>query len=110
MGAVAKIQLASDDCAELSGDLTFDTVKKLSIEAAAMLGANNSVKQLDLSEVERVDSSGLALLLEWQAGAKKRGALFQVVHAPADLVSLAKLCEAQELLQLESRSSDNPSH
>lgn len=74
-----------------------------------LFDANKSIKQLDLSAVERVDSSGLALLLEWQASAKKRRALLQISHAPDDLVSLAKLCEAEELLQLQSRKPNDSS-
>lgn len=103
MSALADIRISSDDSAELSGDLTFNTVKDLATEAEKLFGVSESIKQLDLSAVERVDSSGLALLLEWQASAKKRGALLQILHAPADLVSLAKLCEAEELLQLKAR-------
>lgn len=104
MNGRASIRVSAEGSARLSGNLTFTTVKDLLLEAKALLGANSRISQLDLSEVERVDSSGLALLLEWQANALKSGAPFQLVHAPADLVSLAKLCEAQDVLQLQSRN------
>ena len=103
MSTAAAIRISSAESAELSGDLTFNTVRELAKEAEALLDTNNSIRQLDLSQVNKVDSSGLALLLEWQSGAKKRGTLLQVLHAPDDLVSLAKLCEAQDLLQLQAR-------
>ena len=104
MSAKANIRTSTEGSAQLSGDLTFSTVKELSLEAKALLGANSRINQLDLAEVKRVDSSGLALLLEWQASALKSGTSLQLVHAPADLISLAKLCEAQEFLQLQSRN------
>jgi phospholipid transport system transporter-binding protein len=104
MSNKANIRALAEGTARLSGDLTFATVKDLSLEAKALLGTGNRIGRLDLSEVRRIDSSGLALLLEWQANALKSGASFQLVHAPADLVSLAKLCEAQDLLQLQSRN------
>ncbi|MDZ4731147.1 MAG: STAS domain-containing protein [Xanthomonadales bacterium] len=109
MSAAAAIRISSADNAELSGDLTFKTVKDLATEAETLFGASKSIKQLDLSAVERVDSSGLALLLEWQASAKNRGALLQILHAPDDLISLAKLCEAEDLLQLQSRNLNDSS-
>ncbi len=104
MKGKANIRASAEGSARLSGNLTFATVKDLLLEAKGLLGANSRISQLDLSEVKRVDSAGLALLLEWQADALKSGASFQLVHAPDDLVSLAKLCEAQELLQLQSRN------
>ncbi len=107
---MAQILISAADNAELSGDLTFNTVRDLSVAAKALFGDNQDIRQLDLSAVKRVDSSGLALLLEWQAQAKTRGASFRVLHAPADLVSLAQLCEAEELLQLQSRPSNDSSH
>ena len=107
MSAKATIRISSAGSAELAGDLTFNTVRGLAMEAAAVFAANTSIRQLDLANIKRVDSSGLALLLEWQASAKKCGTLLQVIHAPDDLVSLAKLCEAQELLQLQTRQRMN---
>jgi phospholipid transport system transporter-binding protein len=103
----ATLQVSSANEAMLSGDLTFKTVRALAMQAATLLGPGKNISQLDLSEVKKVDSSGLALLLEWQASANKCGASLQVVHAPEDLISLAKLCEAEELLQLRSRKSND---
>jgi phospholipid transport system transporter-binding protein len=104
MSSKTNIRVSAEGSARLSGNLIFTTVKDLLLEAKGLLGADSRISQLDLSEVERVDSSGLALLLEWQANALKSGTSFQLVHAPADLVSLAKLCEAQDVLQLQSRN------
>jgi ABC-type transporter Mla MlaB component len=94
----------SKDSASISGDLTFNRVAALYQQAQSLLGPDSSIRQLDLAEVQAVDSSGLALLLEWQAAAKRRGSFLKITHAPADLLSLAKLCEAQELLQLAERN------
>jgi phospholipid transport system transporter-binding protein len=87
----------------ITGVLTFDNVAGLYEQAASLLGPGSAVREIDLSGVPRVDSAGLALLLEWQAAAKSHDAQFKITHAPADLLSLAQLCEAQELLQLAAR-------
>ena len=61
---------------------------------------------LDLDAVPKVDSSGLALLLEWQSIARRAGRSLHIRNAPADLLSLASLCEANDFLAIEGRNSD----
>jgi phospholipid transport system transporter-binding protein len=101
----ATIEATAADVASISGDMNFQTVQALSESAEGVLGKDSTIRQLDLAGVKHVDSSGLALLLEWQSLIKQKGHAFQIIHAPDDLVSLARLCEAQELLQLHSRGA-----
>lgn len=105
MAEKAQIQATAADVASISGDMNFHTVQALSESAEGVLGKDSAIRQLDLAKVKHVDSSGLALLLEWQSLSKKKGHAFQIIHAPDDLVSLARLCEAQDLLQLGSRTT-----
>ena len=51
------------------------------------------------SASERADSSGLALLLEWQALARQQQRKLKISNAPDTLLSLARLCEADNLLE-----------
>ncbi|HET6565049.1 MAG TPA: STAS domain-containing protein [Xanthomonadales bacterium] len=109
MVSSASIQIGSGgrsgDTASLSGDLTFSTVRDLSVQGEVLLADNSPVKKLDLQDVTRVDSSGLALLLEWQSRARAQGAGLKVLNAPEDLARLARLCEAESLLQLNNNET-----
>jgi phospholipid transport system transporter-binding protein len=101
---ISRSQVPGQDASVIiAGDLTFDQVTGLYEQAASLLGPGNTIREIDLSEVSRVDSAGLALLLEWQAAARGRNTPLKITRAPADLLSLAQLCEAQELLQLAAR-------
>jgi len=104
MSTASHIQASGADTADVSGDMTFGHVRSLSKQAESVLGANSKIRQINLAQVQSVDSSGLALLLEWQAAAKRNHLTLSITHAPDDLLSLARLCEAQDLLQLAARN------
>jgi ABC-type transporter Mla MlaB component len=82
----------------LSGELTFDTVAALYKATPRMA---EGVTGVALSHVGRVDSAGLALLLEWQASALASGRRLVFTDAPEDLVRLAALCDADRLLGIQ---------
>ena len=88
----------------LSGPLTLDTVASLYYQANADATQGRHIAELDLNAVSRVDSSGLALLLEWQATAACDGRKLPIRNAPDDLLSLVNLCEASDLLAIEGRN------
>lgn len=89
--------------ARIDGELTLDTVAAVyrQVQQAASQGWH--LTELDLGGVTRVDSSGLALLLEWQSLAKRAGRCISIHAAPTDLLSLAALCEAADLLSINGR-------
>lgn len=90
---------------EVSGDLTLEHVTRVYEQSRALLPGQ--VRTVDLGGVSRVDSAGLALLLEWQSEARKRDASLRFEGAPEDLLSLAGLCEATELLGLDARRMED---
>ena len=104
MNTSSSIHAAGEDTVDVCGDMTFGHVRSLSQQAESLFGGNSRIRQINLAQVQKVDSSGLALLLEWQAAANRNNTTLSVTHAPDDLLSLARLCEAQELLQLTARS------
>jgi phospholipid transport system transporter-binding protein len=85
----------------LSGPLTFATVGDHFRDSREWFSGPEPVAAVELGGVDSVDSAGLALLLEWQAQAVKRGARLAYQGAPAELLRLAALAEASELLGLE---------
>lgn len=98
----------SEGRAHISGPLTLDTVATVFADARKAMGGEHQLTDVDLSEVPRVDSSGLALLLEWQSAASRNGRSITFRNAPADLLTLSRLCESDDLLTIEKRNGTNP--
>lgn len=86
--------------------MTLSTVAKLFEQAGGVFEGASAPDEIDLGGVSRVDSSGLALLLEWQARRQQSGGTLRISRAPEDLVRIASLCSAQELLHLGARDND----
>jgi len=82
----------------MNGAITIETVPSLVdvISDHLVQGAT----QVDLSRVAEVDSSAIALLLEWQRQAAGQGATLSWTGVPADLQNLANLYGVQELLHI----------
>ena len=91
--------------AQVRGDLTLDTVASVYRQAEESAAKGVQPSEMDLGGVTRVDSSGLALILEWQARARRIGQTLKISNAPDDLLSLAGLCEAAGLLELNGRTA-----
>jgi phospholipid transport system transporter-binding protein len=81
----------------VSGELSFDTAAAAwQAMRAALTGG--SVSRLDLAGVRHSDSAGLACVLAVAADASRRGQALQVMHVPAGMQSLARVCEVDRLL------------
>ena len=85
------------DALRVSGPLTMQTVPELSeaVEAHFLAGAN----QIDFSEVTEVDSSAVALTLEWQRLAARNNISLRFLNLPAAMLNLSKLYGVSELVQ-----------
>lgn len=81
----------------LSGDLVFDSAPRLLAEGDAAFGTHDRV-DIDLARVGRIDSAGLALLLEWSLVARASGRAVGYRNMPAGLAALAGISEVSELL------------
>ena len=96
-------RLDSDGCVHLSGELTFDSSPGIFDGLRDPFRSRDEITSIDLSLVERIDSSGLALILEWQAMINRQQGTLRIINAPSSLLRLAKLCEADKLLEMTSR-------
>lgn len=83
----------AESVARLDGELTMESVSG----QLASLGGTLP-EQVDLSEVDRVDSAGLAFLLELQARAAANGKTIDFRFPPASLKVLARLSQVEGLL------------
>jgi phospholipid transport system transporter-binding protein len=97
MAQPASLEALGDGHYALSGDLVFDSAPRLLGEGDAAFGALQRA-DIDLAGVGRIDSAGLALLLEWSIGARKAGRVISYRNVPGALASLAGISEVSELL------------
>jgi phospholipid transport system transporter-binding protein len=82
----------------ISGDLGFVDAARLLAEGDAAFGSLKQV-EIDLANVGRVDSAGLALLLEWSASARESGRVLVYRNLPLAISALAGISDVSELLE-----------
>ena len=88
---------------QINGELTFNSTPDLYRELESRFKSTGQIIDIDLQKVDRTDSSGLALLLEWQAMANLNNRKLRISNSPSNLLMLAKLCEADMLLDISGR-------
>ena len=88
------------------GALTFASARR-AYEAGVRAFSQESERSLsvDLSAVGEGDSAGLAVLLGWLSWAVRRGVTLQVDHVPESIRALARISEAETLLQAPATSA-----
>ena len=81
----------------LSGDLLFENAARLHDDGLAAFGAEPRI-EIDLSQVGRVDSAGLALLVEWSIAARDSGRAVHYRNVPPVLGALAGISDLAQFL------------
>ena len=81
----------------LHGEMSFETADRILRSSDAVFVAHDSV-ELDLREVTKADSAGLALLLEWKARVIARDAKIRYVNIPDSMLAIAKTTEVGDLI------------
>lgn len=92
-----RIEPAGKDRFQVKGDMIFSTVRELLSETRPLF-QNTKRLELDLSQVNRTDSAGLALLLEWIDEAEKQGGKLALEGLPESLLAIARLSQMDEIL------------
>ena len=96
------LNINNGTCA-LCGDLTFLTTPQLKAAGELLLTqTSESVISFDLQNVNKVDSSALALFLDWQRLAKAKMQTLQFTNIPTELNELAALYSLQQILPFVS--------
>lgn len=90
------------DRIEVSGAMTLPGASALLADGTAALTGAETV--FDLSAVDAVDSSSIAVIFGWLRQAKRAGKTIRIAHPPQDLLSLAELYGVTELLPLGSEA------
>lgn len=81
----------------VEGELTFDSVPHL-LKATTRLFQGQSGIRLDLSGVRRVDSAGLALLIDWRARAARETRILNFAATPEQIRVMARVNGVESLL------------
>ncbi len=82
---------------KVEGELGFGTATDL-LEASEGAFGNTPEITLDLADVTRVNSAGIALLIEWLRRARHAGRALHLVNLPEEALALARICEVEPLL------------
>ena len=106
MSEICAIEVHEQGCASLKGALTFESTPVLYRKAEKLFMGPSPVSSIDLSGVTAVDSAGLALLLEWQSAQRPASRSLQIINSPSSLMSLARLSDAIDLLDMSGRSRE----
>jgi phospholipid transport system transporter-binding protein len=85
----------------LNGELSFETIPGVLAESAEYAARSDLPERLtiDFAAITGVDSSAVALLLEWRRQALRRGKTLIFANLPANLMALAELYGVAELIQ-----------
>ena len=81
----------------LSGEMSFGTVDRILRDSEAAF-RNHERLEVDFSGVDKADSAGLALLLEWKAVARRRAHRIDYLAIPDSVLAIAKTTEVEHLL------------
>jgi phospholipid transport system transporter-binding protein len=92
-----EIQRVGDGRLEASGALGFDSAGR-ALPAGLALIEKGKPCTIDLSRVTEADSAGLAVLVEWLATARVRGAKIRYQCIPAQILAVARISDLESLL------------
>lgn len=91
------LQRRADNEWALYGELSFKTVPTIIGELNGLL-SGESPQVIDLSGVTRIDSAGVALLLDWVRAAKNCNVSVRFRNVPPQMLALAKVAGVGYLL------------
>ncbi len=97
------IRTGNNGTVYLDGEMNFASTPDLYQQLEDRFMGDKPIKNIDLSGVGLADSAGLALLLEFQAMARRQGHRLRIINTPDNLLRLAKLCEADKLMEITGR-------
>jgi phospholipid transport system transporter-binding protein len=92
---------AAGEVLALKGALSYETIPAVLAESVEYASRSDLPDKLtiDFAEITGVDSSAVALLLEWRRQAQRRGKTLIFANLPANLMALAELYGVAELIQ-----------
>jgi phospholipid transport system transporter-binding protein len=99
--SLAKFELTEDNRLQVSGELSFKNVPELILMSQDYFN-NSDGLDVDLADVSRADSAGVALLIEWQRLAQMQKKSISFFNVPSQMMAIARLSGVDELLFLKN--------
>jgi phospholipid transport system transporter-binding protein len=100
----AQLEKISEGHYLLKGQLNFQSVPDLWKENRLSLFDDPSpVIDINLAQLERSDSSGLSILVEWYREAEQRGKRICFINLPEQMFAVARVCQLHEILPLKKQ-------
>lgn len=87
---------------KVTGEMTFASVPALQGQSPELF--SSPPQTLDLSGVERIDSAGIALVMEWARRARAAKVNMRLVNVPPGMMSLSKTTGIDRLLNIDGAS------
>ena len=88
----------------IKGDLTFNSINKATVKILNFK-QTASVINIDLQQLGKIDSAGLALLIEWIKFSRIHKKELRFNNIPAQLTALAKLSYLSEIDLLTTKNN-----
>jgi phospholipid transport system transporter-binding protein len=97
--ADARLEALAAGRLKLVGDLSFRSVPELLETARDMIGEVAEIT-VDLAEVRRSDSAGVALLVEWMRDVRRQGKSITYLNIPSQMLAIARVSSLDTVLPL----------
>ncbi|HEY9199063.1 MAG TPA: STAS domain-containing protein [Gammaproteobacteria bacterium] len=97
--SLAAVRRGPDGRLILEGELSFATVTRLNGAALELLGEADAIR-IDLQGIDRSDSAGLALLVDWMRTAHRLGKPIQFLNIPQQMLAIARVSSLDQVLPL----------
>lgn len=82
----------------IEGDIGFYSVMHLLQEGRELFKHEERVR-LDFSGVEKINSSGLALIIEWMKDASRESRALEISNLPFEFLAMTHICNVDDLIE-----------
>lgn len=98
--SLPQYETATPGVVRVSGELTFDTIPGFEAETRALFAnpSTTAALTIDLGGVQRADSAGVALLIEWLRHAQTQGKPLRFENIPQQMLAIARLSGVEGLI------------
>ncbi len=99
--SLASLERGADGTLRLAGALDFANAPVLWRQGRAIFEAGGAVsREIDLAAVERTDSAGVALLIDWTRQARAQGGNLRLRHVPQQMLAIVQASGVQAVFDI----------
>ena len=96
--STVRFEMEGEQVYRIIGELNMSSVPQLLKDMSALFTGDGDARVLDLTEVSRSDSAGLALLLEWQAQAQQNNIQLTFRNIPQQMQAIIDISGLEKLI------------